>query len=354
MLRINATTKYGKIQQFLKSMKQPDYRFKQIIHAIFQQRVGYFEQMDVLPKTLREQLINEFGENILNINPVSEHTSQQVKKVLFRLPDSNKIEAVGMKYHAGWESFCISSQCGCNLDCKFCATGAIGLRRNLTADEITDQALYFYLDGHSLDSIAFMGMGEALANGNIFAALDIFTNPALFALSPRRITVSTVGIIPTIRRMTRDYPQVNLTFSLHSPFSEQRSSLMPVNDRFPLAEVMNALDEHIQVTGRKIYIAYIMLPGVNDSLDHAKAVIKLLKGRVKSGRLYHVNIIRYNPTIDAPVHYGESDEKKVNAFFKELASAGIHVTVRQQFGVDINAACGQLYGQYQKKAYNNN
>lgn len=345
---LKTSTKYGKIQNYLRNINQPDYRFKQIIHSIFKQRIGDFEKMDVLPKTLRQQLVKEFGKNILSIDPVSEQSSQQIHKVLFRLPDSNRVETVGMRFKAGWHSFCISSQCGCNLGCKFCATGAIGLKRNLTADEITDQVLYFYLQGQSLDSVAFMGMGEPLMNGHVFSALGVLTDSTLFGLSPRRITVSTVGIIPNIRRMTRDYPQVHLTFSLHSPFNEQRSSLMPVNDRFPLEDVMNELDDHIRVTRKKVYIAYIMLPGFNDSIDHAKAVIKLLKGRIHSGKLYHVNIIRYNPTVDAPVHYGISDERKVDAFYSELKSAGIHVTIRSQFGIDINAACGQLYGQYQK------
>ncbi|MGG3889615.1 Cfr family 23S rRNA (adenine(2503)-C(8))-methyltransferase [Metabacillus fastidiosus] len=346
---MNTKTKYERIQQFLIDLGQPNYRFKQITDAIFKQRINEFERMTVLPKTVRDELKKEFGENVLSIEPVFEQSSEQVRKVLFKISGDNQVEAVGMKYRAGWESFCISSQCGCGLGCQFCATGAIGLKRNLTADEITDQLLYFYLNGHSLDSIAFMGMGEALANQQVFGALKILTDSSLFSLSPRRLTVSTVGIIPNIKKMTSDFPQVNLTFSLHSPFNEQRSNLMPINDKFPIDEVMATLDEHIQVTGRKVYIAYIMLRGVNDSIDHAMAVAKLLQNRGQWGHLYHVNLIRYNPTVDAPEHYRETDEEKVQMFYKELQSAGIHVTIRSQFGIDIDAACGQLYGQYQTK-----
>ncbi|MFD2115350.1 Cfr family 23S rRNA (adenine(2503)-C(8))-methyltransferase [Paenibacillus yanchengensis] len=346
---MNKKTKYERIQQFLTDIGQPNYRFKQITNAIFKQRINAFEQMTALPKNVRDELKKEFGENVLSIKPVFEQSSQQVRKVLFEISGNNRVESVGMKYRAGWESFCISSQCGCGLGCQFCATGAIGLKRNLTADEITDQLLYFYLNGHSLDSIAFMGMGEALANQQVFGALKILTDSSLFGLSPRRITVSTVGIIPNIKKMTSDFPQVNLTFSLHSPFNEQRSNLMPINDKFPLDEVLTTLDEHIQVTGRKVYIAYIMLRGVNDSIDHAMAVAKLLQNRGQWGHLYHVNLIRYNPTVDAPEHYEETDEEKVQMFYKELQSAGIHVTIRSQFGIDIDAACGQLYGQYQTK-----
>ncbi|MXI97697.1 hypothetical protein GRW26_23745, partial [Escherichia coli] len=131
----------------------------------------------------------------------------------------------------------------------------------------------------------------------VFDALDSFTDPNLFALSPRRLSISTIGIIPSIKKITQEYPQVNLTFSLHSPYSEERSKLMPINDRYPIDEVMNILDEHIRLTSRKVYIAYIMLPCVNDSLEHANEVVSLLKSRYKSGKLYHVNLIRYNPTI---------------------------------------------------------
>jgi len=217
----------------------------------------------------------------------------------------------------------------------------------LTSDEITDQILHFYFQqGHSIDSISFMGMGEALANVQVFDALDVLTDPTMFALSPRRISISTIGIIPSIKKMTLNYPQVNLTFSLHSPFNEQRSKLMPINDRYPLLDVMDTLDEHIRITSRKVYIAYIMLPGVNDSIDHAKEVVRLLKGRYKEGRLYHVNLIRYNPTVSSPLRFGEVDEGHVVHFYKKLKSSGINVTIRSQFGIDIDAACGQLYGNY--------
>lgn len=346
-MNFNNKTKYGKIQEFLRSNNEPDYRIKQITNAIFKQRISRFEDMKVLPKLLREDLINNFGETVLNIKLLAEQNSEQVTKVLFEVSKNERVETVNMKYKAGWESFCISSQCGCNFGCKFCATGDIGLKKNLTVDEITDQVLYFHLLGHQIDSISFMGMGEALANRKVFDALDSFTDPNLFALSPRRLSISTIGIIPSIKKITQEYPQVNLTFSLHSPYSEERSKLMPINDRYPIDEVMNILDEHIRLTSRKVYIAYIMLPGVNDSLEHANEVVSLLKSRYKSGKLYHVNLIRYNPTISAPEMYGEANEGQVEAFYKVLKSAGIHVTIRSQFGTDIDAACGQLYGNYQ-------
>lgn len=307
--------KYIRIQEFLKQNKFPNYRMKQITNAIFPGRINNFNEITVLPKSLRDMLIEEFGESILNIVPLKAQQSTQVSKVLFGISGDEKIETVNMKYKAGWESFCISSQCGCNFGCKFCATGDIGLKRNLTSDEITDQILYFHLQGHSIDSISFMGMGEALANVQVFDALNVLTDPALFALSPRRLSISTIGIIPNIKKLTQNYPQVNLTFSLHSPFNEQRSELMPINERYPLSDVMDTLDEHIRVTSKKVYIAYIMLHGVNDSIEHAKEVVNLLRGRYRSGNLYHVNIIRYNPTISSRMRFEEANEKCVLSTF---------------------------------------
>lgn len=231
-----------KLYDLLNKNNIPEYRFNQIIHSIFKQRIGKYEDMKTLPKNIRELLINEFGSTVYKVKPTLENDSEQVGKMLFELCDGNKVEAVRLRYQRGWESFCISSQCGCCFGCKFCATGTLGLKRNMTAEEITDQLLYFFLSGHNLDSISFMGMGEPLANPYVFEVLSSLTNPNYFGLSQRRITISTIGIIPAIRRITEVYPQVNLAYSLHSPFEEQRSELMPINKTYPIHEVMKALD----------------------------------------------------------------------------------------------------------------
>lgn len=347
-MQLKQKNKYRRIEEFLREHNCPNFRMKQILNAIFKERIDKFNDMTVLPKSLREILVKEFGETILDVVPLKEQHSEQVTKVLFEISGNEKVETVNMKYKAGWESFCISSQCGCSFGCKFCATGDIGLKRNLISDEMTDQILYFHLQGHSIDSISFMGMGEALSNVQVFDALDVLTDPTLFALSPRRISISTIGIIPSIKKMTQNYPQVNLTFSLHSPFNEQRSKLMPINIRYPLLDVLDTLDEHIRITSRKVYIAYIMLPGVNDSINHAKKLVSLLKGRYKAGSLYHINLIRYNHTVRSPIKFDEVDESRVVHFYKELKASGLNVTIRSQFGIDIDAACGQLYANYQR------
>ncbi|HEX2095582.1 MAG TPA: 23S rRNA (adenine(2503)-C(8))-methyltransferase Cfr [Longimicrobiaceae bacterium] len=343
------SSRYETWREFLAEQGQPAYRYDQLLRAVFRERVSEFGRMSALPRELREKLSARFGESVLSIEPVARSDSEQATKVLFQIPRGERVEAVRMKYRAAWESFCISSQSGCNLACAFCATGAIGLKRSLTADEITDQVLYFHLEGHKIDSISFMGMGEPFANPATFEALGLLTDPKLFALSPRRVTISTVGVIPGMVRLREEFPRVNLVFSLHSPFPEQRSQLVPLNRRYPLEEVMEVLDEHIRETRRQVSIAYILLGGINDTPAHADAVASLLKDRGPWSYLYHVNLIRYNPAVGAPEEFARPVSEAVNRFLGRLRDAGINVTLRQSFGTDIDAACGQLYGRYAPK-----
>jgi 23S rRNA (adenine-C8)-methyltransferase len=336
-------SKFEVLQHILSGLKEPAYRYKQITDAIFRQRIVEFERMSMLPLALRRTLTRELGDSILVITPAAEAESRQVNKLLFTLNGGEQIEAVRLSYKRGWESYCISSQCGCGFGCRFCATGSIGLKRNLTADEITGQLLYFLLKGHALDSVAFMGMGEALANPHLFEALRQLTDPQLFGLGQRRITVSTIGILPGMARLTEEFPQINLTFSMHSPFDEERSRLMPINERYPLDEVLDMLDRHIRLTGRKVYIAYILLRGINDSDDHAEAVSRLLQGRGDWEHLYHVTLIPYNHSEATGESYRQADASRLGRFLAILKSRGVHATVRTQFGSDIDAACGQLY-----------
>ncbi len=337
-------SKYETMNRLIADMKLPDYRYKQIIKTIFSQRISTFESMSTLPLELKKALIDKFGPFVCSTVQVAYQSSGQADKILLALPDGNRVETVNLHYKNGWESFCISSQCGCSFGCQFCATGTIGLKRNMTADEITDQLLYFYLNGHNLNSISFMGMGEPLVNPYLFDALNTLNDSSLFGLSQRRITISTIGIIPGIKRLTHEFPQINLAFSMHSPFEKQRSELMPVNRSFPLHEVMEALDNHIRHTGRRLFLAYIMLNGVNDSVNHAKALINLLKNRGSWAHLYHVDLIPYNSTDKTPRKFASSDKGNIKKFSDILHAEGISVATRTQFGTDISAACGQLYG----------
>ncbi len=343
-------SKYDRIRNWAVDNNLPNYRFTQIVQAIFRERITEFDGMTALPKKMRRELVAEFGNSILSIKPVAANRSQQATKYLFELPDQHAIETVAMKYRAGWRSFCISSQAGCGLACTFCATGAVGLKRNLSGDEITDQVLYFHLARDTIDSVSFMGMGEPFANPETFAALRVLTDKQLFGLSARRIMVSTVGLIPGIQRLTNEFPHVNLVFSLHSPFNEQRSQLIPLNRIYPIEQVMLSLDAHIQRTKRQVSLAYLLLSGINDSTAHADGLISLLKGRGCWDYLYHVNLIRYNPAIGAPESYKAPEQSAVDRFMQRLVHAGINVTMRQSFGANIDAACGQLHGRYKIQA----
>jgi len=234
------------------------------------------------------------------------------------------------------------------MACQFCATGAIGFKQNLSADEITGQYLYFKQKGDSIDSLIFMGMGEPFANeNNLFEALHTLTNPDLFALSPSRLSISTVGLIPGIERLIREYPQVNLTYSLHSPFDAQRSQIMPVNQTYPIAAVFTALNEYIEATKNRVFIAYTLLKDVNDSPEHAQALADLIRAQKDTAYLYHVNLIRYNPC-PSEIPFERAEPAKVKAFQATLDRLGVQNTLRQDFGVDIDAACGQLYATYSR------
>ena len=343
-------SKYLKIREFLQAIGEPKYRYRQAMDAVFRQRIGHFRDMTALPKALREKLADEFGSSILTVRSVLTRESDQAEKALFELPDGNRVEAISLKFRAGWESFCISSQCGCGFACSFCATGKIGLLRNMTPDEISDQLLYFLLAGQDIDSISFMGMGEALSNKHIFAAIDIITDPLLFGLSRRRITVSTIGVVPNMRRLSREYPQVNQTLSLHSPFDEQRSQMIPLNDKYPIRMLLETLDEHIATTRRKAYIAYVLIDGVNDTAEHARALVDVIKTNMRNHNLVHVSLIRYNVAEMVTREFRRSQERSVNQFRDALKEGGIKCTVRASFGNDIDAACGQLFANYRPKA----
>lgn len=331
------------MKQLIADMRLPEYRYKQLLDAVFLQGIMRFEDMKLLPKTLREKLVEQFGETVVEIKAIHHEKSMQTDKVLFELSDGNRVETVGLFYKEGWNSFCISSQSGCGFGCKFCATGTLGLRRNLTVDEITDQILYFMQQGCSINSISFMGMGEPFANPQVFEALHDLTAPELFGLSQRRITISTIGIVPGIQKLTREYPQVNLAYSLHAPTDRLRETLMPITKTYPLGQVLDTLDQHIRQTNRKVFLAYIMLKDVNDSDRHAEQLTKLLFKHKKYLPLYHLDLIPYNQTTVTETMV-PSSHTRIKAFCRIIHNAGISVNIRTQFGSDINVACGQLAG----------
>lgn len=326
-----------KIQSVLTALNQPGYRLTQIQTAIYQDHFFEFSQMSGLPLVLRQALQKELGE-ILSLKPVKVAQGKEAVKILFTTEDGHSLESVMTFNHS---FVCLSSMSGCNLGCKFCSTGTMGLRKKLTVDEIIDQVLYFEKNYGFHGHITFMGMGEPLLNEEaIFPALKILIT--VLNYGQRKISLSTVGIVPGINRLTKEFPQVNLALSLHSAEDGQRSELMPVNKLYPIAEVMAAVNQHLQTTKRKIFLAYLLLNNINDTLAHAAALVKLIKSQGNYSYLYHVNLIQYHASL-ANSDFKRSSAETRATFSQYLTKNKIPNTIRKSFGEDIQAACGQLY-----------
>jgi 23S rRNA (adenine2503-C2)-methyltransferase len=326
------------------------YRLEQLYRAAARELLDDVDAITTLPLALRTALVAE-GFALDDVVPVAVQHSRdgQTTKGLFRLSDGNEVEAVLMEHHGERNTVCISSQAGCAYACSFCATGQAGFTRNLTPTEIFDQARYFAKqlerDGRKITNVVFMGMGEPFANFDaVMAAVALLNDPKGFGLGHRHITISTVGLVDKIEQFAAAQTQVNLAISLHAATDATRSSMMPVNRKFALDELMAAVERYIAKTKRKVFFEYVMLAGINDSDEDARTLARLMHGP-----LYHVNLIPYNSTPDAAIR--GSDEARIWAFAKVLEQAGTAVTVRTPMGRDIAAACGQLRAETQPKAH---
>jgi len=289
-----------------------------------------YEAMTNLPAALRAHLAEHVPFSTLTL-AVRSNADDGTEKALLRTADGKSVEAVLMRFRDGRRSLCVSSQSGCPLTCTFCATGQMRFARNLTASEILDQALHFRRI-EPVDHLVFMGMGEPLLN--VVNVLDACRRLPAIGITPRRTTISTVGWIPGIDAMIADPMPIRLAFSLHAPDDELRSRLMPVNDRFPLTDVLAACRRWHEAKRMKVFVEYVMLAAVNDRSSHAAALRDLLDPRV-----FKVNLIPYNPTDSV---YEGSGREAITGFRSILAAQGLPVTVRLTRGRDINAACGQL------------
>ena len=316
------------LESELEARGEPPYRLRQVWERVARGARGYAE-MTSLPAGLRRELEQAVPFSTLEL--VREQTSRDgTVKALFRTADGHPVEAVLMRYRDGRRSICVSSQSGCPLTCTFCATGRMRFGRNLTPWEILDQALHFRrLD--AVDHCVFMGMGEPLMN--LDAVLEVCRRLPALGIAPRRIAVSTVGWLPGLRRFVDVDLPIRLALSLHAPDDELRSRLMPVNDRYPIAEVLAACDEYYTRRRRRVFVEYVMLAGVNDAPGQARALAALLDPRA-----YKVNLIPYNPTGS----YEGSSREAIARFRAVLESAGLETTVRVTRGRDIDGACGQL------------
>ncbi|MEA2298106.1 MAG: rRNA (adenine2503-C2)-methyltransferase [Solirubrobacteraceae bacterium] len=318
-----------KLERTLGELGEPAYRAGQV-WAWTARGVGGYAEMTDLPSRLRRELEELVPFSTLTV-AAEAHSADGTVKALFHTGDGRPVEAVLMRFADGRRSLCVSSQSGCPLTCTFCATGQMRFGRNLTASEILDQALHFRR-GEAVDHLVFMGMGEP--GLNIEAVLGACARLPALGITHRRTTVSTVGWIPAIERLTESGLPVRLAISLHAPQDALRSRLMPVNDRYPLADVIAAGRDHYERTHRRVFVEYVMLAGVNDGPEHALAL-----GRLLAGRAFKVNLIPYNPT-ESP--YQASSRATIAAFRAVIEQARIPVTVRLTRGRDIAAACGQL------------
>ncbi len=289
-----------------------------------------YEEMTNLPADLRAVLAEHVPFSSLTLQHEA-HAKDGTIKALFSTVDGRAVEAVLMRYNDGRRSLCVSSQSGCPLTCTFCATGTMKFGRNLTASEILDQALHFRRI-EEVDHCVFMGMGEPMMNlDHVLAACERLPS---IGITNRRTAISTVGWIPGIERLTESELPIRLALSLHAPDEALRSQIMPVNDRYPLADVLRACRDFYERKRRKVFIEYVMLDGVNDGYAQALQLAELLEPWI-----YKVNLIPYNPTESI---YDGSSRGAIDAFRQVLEDHGIDATVRLTRGRDIDAACGQL------------
>ncbi len=314
----------------LEELGEPGFRAAQVWEWTARGATGY-DEMTNLPESLRAEIAERVPFSTLELIDQAESRDGTVK-ALFHTEDGRPVESVMMRYRDGRRSICVSSQSGCPLTCTFCATGTMAFGRNLTTAEIIDQALFFRRI-EPIDHCVFMGMGEPMMNlDNVLAACDLLPD---VGVTNRRTTVSTVGWLPGIEQFNAQDRPVRLALSLHAADPTLRSKIMPVNDRYPLEDVLDACRKHWHETNRKVFIEYVMLAGVNDHSKHAKQLAAALTPH----GAFKVNLIPYNPT---GTGYDGSARTTIGSFRDTLLAAGVPATVRLTRGQDIAAACGQL------------
>ncbi len=333
---------YQELSEYLSSIGEPAFRAKQLWQWLWQKNVTGFDQMTNLSKKLRARLKEDFVFEPVEIYSYQQSPTDQTIKYTFRLKGNHLVEGVLIPSRSSERvTACISTQVGCPLGCKFCATGTMGLKRNLHAYEIYDHLWLLNQQsqkhfGRKLTNIVVMGMGEPLLNlDNVLLALDIITSDQGLGMSPQRITLSTVGMVKELYRLADMKPKFNLAVSLHSAIDEVRSGIMPVNKSNPLPDLVKALKYFHKQTGKRITFEYLMLAGVNDSIKDAKALADFTRNFPSK-----INLIEYNETPHSI--FRKSPPERVREFVNFLENRNLVVTVRRSKGSDIAAACGQL------------
>lgn len=318
---------------------QPGYRVKQIWQQVFKNLKFDPMQISNAPLELRRKMKDAFDFEPVTVAQKITGNGNQAEKTAFRLRDRAKIETVLMRYTER-NTICISTQVGCGMGCVFCATGQMGFTRNLATGEIVGQVMYFAKilkeEGNTLTNIVIMGMGEPFLNYDaVLKSIDILNDPDGFQFGERRITISTVGIVPMIEKFTQAKRQINLAVSLHAPTNAIRDQILPINKTYPIEKLLRACNDYTKYTRRRISFEYALIDGVNDRLEDAAQLARLLKGM-----LCHVNLIPLNPTRN----YGGKGTKSdhIKGFYSALMRAGIPCSIRVSRGIEIGAGCGQL------------
>ena len=323
------------LKQEMVQIGEKPFRAEQIFKWLYQEKIKSFDDMTNLSLELRKKLNENY--TMCNYNILKKQKSKDgTIKYLFDVLDANAIESVLMKYHHGY-SVCVSSQIGCKMGCKFCASTGIPFIRNLTSGEIVEQILAIEQDENvKISNIVFMGIGEPLDNyDNVVNAIHIINNPKGLNIGARHISISTSGIVPKIYKLAQEKIQCTLSISLHAVTDEKRSNMMPVNNVYNIEELMKACKDYISQTNRRISFEYALAKDNNDNLDDAKQLVKLLKGM-----LCHVNLIPINKIENGK--YDKSSNENIIKFRDYLNEHGIVATIRRELGSDIDAACGQL------------
>ena len=321
-------------QEFIE-LKEKAFRAEQVFKWIYESKVSSFDEMTNLSLELREKLKENY--TMCNFNIIKkQESSDGTKKYLFDVLDGNAIETVLMSYHHGY-SICVSSQIGCKMGCKFCASTGINFIRDLTSGEIVEQILAVERDNNiRISNVVFMGIGEPLDNyDNVVKAIRIINNPKGLNIGARHISISTSGLVPKIYQLAEENIQCTLSISLHATTDEKRSSMMPVNNRYNIEELLKSCKDYIKKTNRRISFEYALAKDNNDNLEDAKRLVKLLKGMI-----CHVNLIPINKIENGA--YTKSSNDNIMKFRDYLNEHGIVATIRRELGSDIDAACGQL------------
>ena len=335
-----------KLENLMLSLDQKKYRATQLYIWLYEKRVDDFDKMSDISLKFREVLKEKFTLTLPTID-IKQVASDGTIKLLLKLEDGNKIETVLMRYSYG-NVVCVSSQVGCNMGCSFCASGLLKKKRNLNVDEmvgqvmVIDKLLKEENENQRVTHVVVMGTGEPFDNyDNVMDFVRICNHPKAFAIGARHITVSTCGIVDKILKYANEGLQINLAISLHASNDETRSKLMKINKVYPLKELINACRQYEIIANRRLTFEYILLKGVNDSLENADELADLIKGM-----LAYVNLIPYNPVNEND--YQRSDNKTVKSFLDRLIKRGVTATIRKEFGTDIDAACGQLRAKNEK------